>query len=80
MLVIARKEGQSFLIGDDIEVTVIKQLDGTVKLGINAPKDKVILRKELIDEVKNENKMAQTQTTDLSALKAFNGLKKHKNS
>ena len=32
MLVIARKEGQSFLIGDDIEVTVIKQLDGTVKL------------------------------------------------
>lgn len=80
MLVIARKEGQSFLIGDDIEVTVIKQLDGTVKLGINAPKDKVILRKELIDEVKNENKMAQTQTMDLNALKAFNGLKKHKNS
>ena len=67
MLVIARKEGQSFLIGDDIEVTVIKQFDGTVKLGINAPKDKVILRKELVEEVKKENKMAQN--IDLNVLK-----------
>lgn len=75
MLVIARKEGQSFLIGDDIEVTVIKQLDGTIKLGINAPKDKVILRKELVEEVKNENKMAQN--IDLNALKNFESLKKH---
>ncbi|NLK23494.1 MAG: carbon storage regulator [Clostridiales bacterium] len=75
MLVIARKEGQSFLIGDDIEVTVIKQFDGTIKLGINAPKDKVILRKELVEEVKNENKMAQN--IDLNALKNFESLKKH---
>ena len=75
MLVIARKEGQSFLIGDDIEVTVIKQFDGTIKLGINAPKDKIILRKELVEEVKNENKMAQN--IDLNALKNFESLKKH---
>ena len=75
MLVIARKEGQSFLIGDDIEVTVIKQFDGTIKLGINAPKEKVILRKELIEEVKNENKMAQN--VDLKALKNFQCLKKN---
>ena len=67
MLVIARKEGQSFLIGDDIEVTVIKQFDGTFKLGINAPKDKVFLRKELVEEVKKENKMAQN--IDLNVLK-----------
>ena len=75
MLVIARKEGQSFLIGDDFEVTVIKPLDGTIKLGLNAPKDKVILRKELVEEVKNENKMAQN--IDLNALKNFESLKKH---
>lgn len=77
MLVIARKEGESFYIGEDIEVTVVKQFDGTVKLGINAPKDKIILRKELVDEVKNENKMAHN--VDLSALKKFNSFKYLKN-
>lgn len=76
MLVIARKEGQSFLVGDDVEITVIKQLDGTVKLGINAPKDKVILRKELVEEVKNENNMAKN--IDANMINALNNLKKHR--
>ena len=39
MLVIGRKKGQSVIIGDDIEVTVVKVEDGAVKLAINAPKN-----------------------------------------
>ena len=58
LLVITRKKGESILIGDDIEITVSKVEDGSVKLAINAPKDKTILRKELFEEVKNENKEA----------------------
>lgn len=58
MLIITRKKGQSLMIGDDIEITISKLEDGSVKLGIEAPKDITILRKELYEEVKKENKEA----------------------
>ncbi|CUU50253.1 carbon storage regulator CsrA [Clostridium beijerinckii] len=58
MLIITRKKGQSVMIGDDIEITVSKLDDGSVKLGIQAPKDVTILRKELYEEIENENKEA----------------------
>lgn len=46
------------MIGDDIEITISKLEDGSVKLGIEAPKDVTILRKELYEEIKKENKDA----------------------
>ncbi|APF25362.1 carbon storage regulator [Clostridium sporogenes] len=58
MLVITRKKGESFLIGDDIEITVVKLDDGSVKLAIDAPKKLTILRKELYSEIQEENKKA----------------------
>ncbi|MBS5982640.1 MULTISPECIES: carbon storage regulator CsrA [Clostridium] len=58
MLIITRKKGQSIMIGDCIEITVSKLEDGSVKLGIDAPKDMTILRKELYEEVKKENEEA----------------------
>lgn len=58
MLIITRKKGDSLMIGDDIEITISKIDDGSVKIGINAPKDIVILRKELYEAIKNENKQA----------------------
>ncbi|MCM8710957.1 carbon storage regulator CsrA [Clostridium sp. SYSU_GA19001] len=60
MLVITRKKGESILIGDDIEITVVKVDDGSVKLSIAAPKNITILRKELYKEVTEENKSAIT--------------------
>ncbi|AUM96516.1 TPA: carbon storage regulator CsrA [Clostridium botulinum] len=58
MLVITRKKGESLLIGDDIEITVVKLDDGSVKLAIDAPKKFTILRKELYNQVQEENKKA----------------------
>ena len=58
MLVITRKKGESILIGDNIEFSVSKIEDGSVKLAIKAPKEMTILRKELFEEVQNENKEA----------------------
>ncbi|WP_017415623.1 carbon storage regulator CsrA [Clostridium tunisiense] len=55
MLVITRKKGESLLIGDNIEITIVKLDDGSVKLAIDAPKEMRILRKELYNEVKAEN-------------------------
>ena len=58
MLIITRKKGESLMIGDDIEIVISKIDDGSVKIGINAPKSIQILRKEIYQEVENENKEA----------------------
>lgn len=58
MLIITRKKGESIMIGDDIEITVSKIDDGSVKIGIEAPRNVNILRKELYEEVEKENKEA----------------------
>jgi len=55
MLIITRKEGESFFIGDNIEIIITKVADGNVKIGIEAPKEMIILRKELYKEVESEN-------------------------
>lgn len=47
MLVIRRRAGDSILIGDQIEVQVIEIAAGRVKLGISAPPEVLILRKEI---------------------------------
>ncbi|WP_294379072.1 carbon storage regulator CsrA [uncultured Clostridium sp.] len=65
MLIITRKKGESLMIGDDIEITISKIEDGSVKIGIQAPKNVSILRKELYDQVKNENEQAININIDL---------------
>ncbi|GAA0107080.1 MULTISPECIES: carbon storage regulator CsrA [Clostridium] len=65
MLVITRKKGESILIGDDIEISISKIEDGSVKLAIKAPKEMTILRKELYEEVQNENKEATKMNIEL---------------
>jgi len=65
LLVITRKKGDSILIGDDIEITVVKLDDGSVKLAINAPKELVILRKELYNEVVEENQKSTEVNLDI---------------
>jgi carbon storage regulator len=66
MLVIGRKKGESLLIGEDIELTIIKIENGSVKIAINAPKEVNILRKEIYKEVTDENQRAMV--FDVSAL------------
>jgi carbon storage regulator len=65
MLVITRKKGESILLGEDIEITVVKVDDGSVKLSISAPKSVTILRKELYKEITEENRSAITFNSDM---------------
>ena len=67
MLVLTRRKGESILIGDDIEITLVKVEDGAAKISIKAPKDVQILRKELYVEVEKENISATDM--DMSILK-----------
>ncbi|MFR1708031.1 MAG: carbon storage regulator CsrA [Clostridium sp.] len=55
MLVVTRKTGEGIKIGDDVEITIVKIDDNSVKVSINAPKEVKILRSELYKEVGEEN-------------------------
>jgi len=48
MLVLERRTGENIRIGDDIVVMVVQTQSGRVKLGIEAPRQVTIRRKELI--------------------------------
>lgn len=52
MLVITRKENESFLIGDNIKITVVEVSKDRVRIGIDAPKDIKVMRSELYDTEK----------------------------
>ena len=69
MLVITRRKDESLLIGDDIEIKIVKVEDGSVRLAISAPRDITILRKEFFERVKEENKEAISGNLDI--LKEF---------
>lgn len=58
MLVLTRKKEEGIVIDDNIEITIISIEGDKVKLGISAPKNKTILRKELYLQAQEENKAA----------------------
>lgn len=68
MLALARKTGQSIMIGNDIEVTLLEIKGDQVKLGISAPKSVSIYRKEIYAQIQEENKNAG-QEIDVAKLK-----------
>lgn len=55
MLVLTRKLHQSIVIGDGIEVVVLEVRGEQVRLGIKAPKDVAVHRKEIYEQIQQEN-------------------------
>ncbi len=69
MLVLKRKAGESIIVNENIEIKIIEIEEGRIKIGIEAPKDVSILRKEVLDEAHMENKQAsENRNIDKSAL------------
>ena len=69
MLVLARKLDESIVIGDNITIKVISIDKGSVKLGIDAPKDVCIIRNELLEDIKDLNIAAsKEQNKDILSL------------
>jgi len=69
MLVLTRKPGEGFVIGDDITIKIVEMKGGGVRIGIEAPHDKKIYRQEIYDRITMENKAAsQWNMTDLDTL------------
>lgn len=58
MLVLTRKLNQSIVINDSIEVVVLEVRGEQVRLGIKAPRDVAVHRKEIFDQIQAENESA----------------------
>ena len=66
MLVLTRKSNQSIMIGDDIEVSVLSIMGEKVRIGIQAPRDIPVFRKEVYLEIQEERgtPVAPSASTD----------------
>ena len=58
MLILARRIGESIVIGDQVEVSVVDIKGDQVKLGINAPRSVPVFRHEVYQAIQEENRRA----------------------
>ncbi|MBK7455129.1 MAG: carbon storage regulator CsrA [Anaerolineales bacterium] len=75
MLVISRKVDESLLIGDTIVVTVLAIEGDRVKIGINAPRETIILRQEIYQAVQDQVKIQELMAKETES-ETFEQLRK----
>ena len=69
MLVLSRNKGESIIIGDHIEISVLDVQGDTIKLGIEAPRSLSVHRKEVYDEIQAANREASQHLPTAEQLK-----------
>ncbi len=55
MLILTRKIGESIIIGDDIIIKVVETGKNSIRIGIDAPKEVIVLRQEIFESIQQEN-------------------------
>ena len=71
MLVLTRKKGEAVILNDNIEITVLGIDGDQIKLGINAPKNVDIYRKEVYLSIQEENKQAANQNVSMDIFRSI---------
>ena len=64
MLVLTRKPDQSIMVGNDIEITVLEVRGEQVRLGIRAPRTVTVHRKEVFEQIRQENQSASSSSLE----------------
>ena len=64
MLVLTRKRNESIVIGDDIEVRILSVVGEKVRIGIDAPRDIPVFRKEVYLDIQQQELEAGTSTRE----------------
>lgn len=67
MLVLSRKPGEALRVGDDVEITIVEVKGDMVRIGIEAPRDVQVWRKELWEAIVAENRRAAEEAAAASA-------------
>ena len=73
MLVLTRKSNQSIMIGDDIEVSVLAIMGEKVRIGIQAPRDVPVFRKEVYLEIQQDQPREEDRKAVDEALDKLKG-------
>ncbi|MBE5890481.1 MULTISPECIES: carbon storage regulator CsrA [Agathobacter] len=73
MLALTRKKGEALVINNNIEVTVLEIRGDQIKIGISAPKDVPIYRKEVFLQIQKENEEATATQESFDLLKNLIG-------
>ena len=68
MLALSRKQGESIMIGSNIEITVLEVKGDQVKLGITAPKNIPVYRQEIYAQIQEANRES-VENLDVESLK-----------
>ena len=71
MLALSRKKNEAIVINNNIEVTILEVKGDQVKIGISAPKEVPVYRKEVYLQIQEANKSAGDGITGLAELKKF---------
>jgi len=76
MLILTRKPGESFYIGDNVKITIVELKGHQIRVGIDAPKELRIYREEIYVQILEENRKAAAPSTDEldQGLAAFGGV------
>lgn len=70
MLALTRKKGESLMINNNIEITILEVRGDQVKIGISAPKEVPVYRKEVYLQIQEENKESMSSDS-LEVLKSL---------
>ena len=64
MLILTRRVGETLVIGDDVNVTVLGVRGNQVRLGVNAPKEVAVHREEIYQRIQNEGDNNNASNSD----------------
>ena len=64
MLVLSRQKDESIMIGDEVEITIVDVRGDKVRLGINAPREISVHRKEVYEAIQREKAQKATQEAE----------------
>ena len=71
MLALSRKKGEALVINNNIEVTILEVKGDQIKLGISAPREVPVYRKEVYEQIQQANKEAMAGQSPEAIKKVF---------